>query len=173
MTQELVVVHKRFVAAQPVTLQLKNKSWIRSDVAITDASTHTACFTVEEKMWSLSGKHKILDESGHEIATVKSGKSMSSKMKVSGEGFEFEVRCKPSVAVVTVCFAGSSLQVLQRKLFECSNATFLVCRCARLNARQSALAADNRLNHDDNMPLLVGLFFVLTADLESFSSTWR
>jgi hypothetical protein len=98
MTQELVVVHKRFVAAAPVTLQLKNnKAWIRSDVAVTDATTHKRCFKLKKNMWSRPGKRTLLDEQGHQIAAMKAGRSIIRSerfMKVSGEGFTFEVRCK-------------------------------------------------------------------------------
>jgi hypothetical protein len=98
MTRELVVVHKRFVAAAPVTLQLKNSNaWIRSDVAVTDATTHQRCFKIEKKTWSMPGKRTLLDEQGHEIAAMEVWRSIMRSerfMKVSGEGFKFEVRCK-------------------------------------------------------------------------------
>jgi hypothetical protein len=100
MSREVVVVHERFVAAQPVTLELKHTAWFRSDVAATDATTHKRCFKIKEKAWSTSGKHTIMDEQGHEIAAIKEGRSMTRWewfMKVSGEGFQFEVRCKSSV----------------------------------------------------------------------------
>jgi hypothetical protein len=109
MSREVVVVHERFVAAQPVTLELKNTSWIRSaltprEVAVTDATTHTPYFEVKEKLWSFSDKHTILDERGHEIAVVRSGLSMTRRdARVSGEGFNFVVRYKSSVAVISGC----------------------------------------------------------------------
>lgn len=90
----LVVVHERFVVAQPVQLKLKEKmiSWSGDDIKIKELSTQETWFKVKGKALSFSDKKEFIDAYGNTLATMKQPQfSWKTRMEVSGAGFQFQV----------------------------------------------------------------------------------
>ena len=89
-----VVLHEKFVAPGTVQLKLREKvfTWSGDDFKIKEINTGATWFKVKGKAFSFRDRKEFFDAHGNVLATMtQTPLSLRGRMKVVGNGFEFEV----------------------------------------------------------------------------------